>query len=138
MNNETKTSDQDPIIFEMGKDPGEGQLRIVADLDKVKKNEAKRDITFRELYEVVFGKGTSLLLQEYIEKWVYNDKNFEEKQFRVIGLTNEGRPLIVVLAPRDEYGLAKRVVTAWSPSLDSKEVLKLLKELPHLASKIAK
>lgn len=133
-----KNNKLEQIIFEQGKDPGEGQLRIVADLDKVNKNIVERNVTFRELYEIVFGKGTSILLKEYTKKWTYEGKDYEEKQFKIIGITNEGRPVVVVVAPRGKHGLAKRVVTAWSPSLDSKEVLRLLKELPQLETKIAK
>lgn len=138
MSNEEHKFEQEPIIFEQGKDPGEGFLRIVADLDKVNENKIKREISFRDLYQIVFGKGTSWLLKEYVKKWVYEGKDFEEKQYRIIGLTQDGKPLIVVLAPRGEFGLAKRVVTAWTPSIKSNEVKLLLKELPHLQDKIKK
>lgn len=131
----SKWIEGDVVVFEQGKDPGMGQLRVVADLDKVQENENKRDISLRETAEVLFSKGRSTFIEEYNRK-TKDEKRPVERQFKIAGLTNEGRPLLVVINPRDDGGVAKRVVTAWELSRKSAEVKKLLSEYPQLKEEV--
>lgn len=119
------------IVFEAGKDPGEGFLRVVGSLNKMDKVENDRDISFKEIHEVMFSKGRSTFLEEYIEVKKKGDTKLEERQFRIVGLTKSGRAILVVFTPRDG-GMAKRIITAWQVSRDSEEYWKLLKDCPHL------
>ena len=54
--NKHENPDVNKIIFEKGRDPGEGYLRIVGDFVKLEKiaNDPTRSISFREIYEVMF------------------------------------------------------------------------------------
>jgi hypothetical protein len=124
--------EKDAIIFEVGRDPGQGFLRVVGNLAKVVEVGDKRDISLKEMYEVVFGKGRSTLIEEYLEEKQYNGQKIIERQFRIAGLTNNNRPLLIVLTPRDEAGLAKRIITAWQLGSDSPELKKLYLDCPHL------
>lgn len=126
-----------PIIFEQGKDPGEGYLRIVGNLAKIEKVESDRSISFREIHEVMFSKGRSAFLEEYQERKEFNGEQILERQFRIIGLTRSGKPVVVVFTPRDKFGVAKRIITAWKPSRKSKEIEKLLKDCPHLKDELS-
>lgn len=132
------SSQVSPVIFEQGNDPGTGQLRIVANLEKMDRVDDARNISFEEISEVAFSKGRSVLIEEYFETKLVEGQQMEERQFKIVGLTLGGRPLVVVLTPRDKFGQAKRVVTAWQVSRKSKEVRKLLKELPHIARELVK
>jgi len=129
--------EKDAIIFEKGKDPGEGSLRIVGDLQKMITIEGKHSVSFHEVFEIVFGKGTSTFIEQYSKETKKGEDTFVEEQYRIAGLTKEGRPLIVVMTPRDN-GHAKRIITSWQISKDSEEFKKLLKDCPHLAAKLPK
>jgi uncharacterized DUF497 family protein len=126
---------EEVIIFEADKDPGEGQLRIVGHLEKVNKIADKHNVSFHEAHQVIFGKGTSTFISESTKTSEKNGTTYTEKLFKIAGLTNEGRPIIVVFTPRDE-GHAKRVITAWQLSKDSHEVKKLLNDCPQLKEKL--
>lgn len=133
-----ENQDNEPIIFEQGKDPGEGFLRIVGNHEKMEKVAGERDITFREIHEVLFGKGRSIVVAETLVTKKNGDKEVQERQFKIVGLTNAGWPILVVMTPRDTHGLAKRVVTAWQASRKSDEVRKLLADFPDLVGQLAK
>ena len=122
-----------PLIFQQGEDPGVGQLRVVGNFGKMGLLWSGRKISFREVYEVMFGKGRSTVIEEFFESKEVDGKVIHERQFKIVGLTEAGRPLMVVFTPRDEFGMAKRVVTAWQVSRKSKEVKKLLRDMPHLS-----
>lgn len=124
------------IIFEQGKDPGEGLLRVLGDFDKLQGLEKDRNITFREIYQIVFGKGRSTLLKEQFVLKENEGIEVQERQFKIIGLTAAGRPLLVVTNPRGVGGLIKRIVTAWQVSRDSNEVKQLIGEYPELANEL--
>lgn len=123
------------IVFVAGKDPGEGLLRIVGNFHKMGEVEAGREISFKELYEVMFSKGRSTFVEEYIEVKNKSGQEVGERQFRIVGLTNAGRPILVVFTPRDG-GAAKRIITAWQVSETSDEYSKLLRDCPHLAEEL--
>jgi hypothetical protein len=127
-----------PFIFEKGKDPGTGHLRIVADLCKLEIIESKRLISINEIYEVVFGMGRSLHLEEFFHESEVNGKIFRERRFKSVGLTNAGKPLIVIIATGADSGLKKKIVTAWRTSRTGVEVTKLLEALPHLKEELIK
>ena len=129
--------EKDAVVFEQGKDPGEGSLRIVGDLEKMITVEGKHSVSFREVSEIVFGKGTSTFIEQYSRETKKGENTFVEEQYRIVGLTKEGRPLIVVLTPRDN-GFAKRIITSWQISRDSAEFKKLLKDCPHLSDRLPK
>lgn len=125
---------EDVVVFEQGKDPGMGQLRLVGHLEKVYKIGDKHDVSLKEAYQIVFGKGTSTFISEIVKTSEKDGKTYSEKQFRLAGLTDEGRPLLVVITPRDN-GTAKRIITAWQLSKDSNEIKKLLNDCPLLKDK---
>lgn len=125
------------IIFEAGNDPGEGQLRITGHLEKIIKIEDKHNVSFREAHQIVFGKGTSTFISEITKESEKDGVTYTERQFRIAGLTDEGRPILVVITPRDN-GYAKRIITAWQLSKDSEEVQKLLSDCPSLKHKFEK
>ena len=100
----------------------------------MRKVASDRNISFREIHEAMFSKGRSTFLEEYSEP--IGDNQSIERQFRIVGLTNSGRPLVVVFTPRDSFGVAKRIVTAWQVSRRSKEVRKLLTDCPHLQDQL--
>lgn len=127
-----------PIIFEKGQDPGSGELRVVADMEKLEKIEAGRSITLREIYEVIFGKGRSVHLEEFFHESEVDGAIVRERRFKSVGLTNNGKPLVVIIAPGDEGGLKKKVVTAWRTSRAGPEVAKLLEDLPGLKDELIK
>jgi uncharacterized DUF497 family protein len=122
----------DPLI-----DPGKGYLRTVVNLSKVEELDSKPDrrITYREIHEVMFSKGRSSFIEKYLELKLYKETEVSEEQYRIIGVTNSGRPLMIVFTVRDK-GLAKRIITAWQPSIKSKDLKKLLKEYPELKDEI--
>lgn len=96
-----------------------------------------RSISFREISEALFAKGRSTHISEKKVKKVWNGQEIEERQFKSIGLTKGGRPLIIVMTPRDA-GVAKRIITAWEAGSSSKELKKLIKDIPNLALEIRK
>ncbi len=129
--------DDDSFVFEEGKDPGEGYLRIVGSVPKIQKVRSEREVTFREIHEVVFGKGRSKLIKEYTKQSTVDGIIRSERQFRILGLTKSGKPVVVVLTPRDEGGLAKRIITAWKVSKNSKIVKHFISQFPHLERELA-
>lgn len=134
------SSEEGAIIFERGMDPGTGYLRIVGDLAKIEKNnrDPAREISLKEIYQVVFGKGRSTCFKEYNHESCYEGKITRVRQFQIVGLTDAGSPVLVVIEPRDRYGLAKRIVTSWRVGCSSKYVKKLLRDCPHLKGEIKK
>lgn len=125
-----------PYIFEQGKDPGAGKLRLVADKEKLDKIESGREVTLLEIYQVLFGMGRSIQLEEFYHEGKVEDVPVRERRFKAIGLTNAGKPLIVIFAPLEEGGFKKKLVTAWRHSRKSIEVEKLLNALPQLRSEL--
>ncbi len=127
----------DFFIFEKGSDPGVGSLRVVGDTEKLKKIELDRSVTLKEIYEVLFGNGRSKFLKEFYHKGEL-DGMAPKRRFKIVGLTEEGKPLIVIFAPLEDGGLKKKVVTAWRCSRTGDEVKKLLEALPELESELIK
>lgn len=127
-----KFDSEGAVTFNSDADPGEGQLRVVGHVLKMKLVFDKHGVTFREAHEVIFGKGRSTFLEEKLVPKEIEGASILERQFKIVGLTVSGKPIVVVITPRDEFGTAKRIVTAWQVSRKSKEVRKLLKDCPHL------
>lgn len=128
---------EDGTIFIQGHDPGIGQLRVVGNFSKIlkNKNDPTREITLKEAYEVVFGKGTSTFILKKTKRWYKNWVIYSEEQHRIAGITSKGRAILVVITPRDN-GFEKRVITSWPLSKKSKELKKLLQDCPQLQGKI--
>ncbi len=126
--------DSQIIIFEQGKDLGEGVLRIVGNLDKMFTVESKHAVSFKEADDVIFGKGTSTFLEKYTREFKKEETTYIEEQFKIVGLTSAGRPVLIIITPRDN-GFAKRVITGWQVSHDSSELKKLLEDCPGLATR---
>lgn len=124
---------EDEVLVDPKNDPGAGLLRVVMNLDKALLVEEGRQITVKEATEVIFGKGRSTHIEQYTQK--SNNPSYPDaEQHRIAGLTNEGRPLLVIIEPRDAGGVAKRVVTAWQLRETSGEFKKLMKDVPNLRS----
>lgn len=82
--------DETLIIFESDKDPGHGFLRVVGNLEKVSKNANDRSITFKEAYQIVFGRESSTLISNGMVTVAKEGGSVQEERFVLAGLTDEG------------------------------------------------